>query len=260
MAIHQSILVERDGSVAIVSFNRPLSLNAIEASIRGELSAAIKEVNDDENIRVVILTGVGRAFCAGADLTEEWHEGTSVEDGLNEQYKPVLLAISNAPKPWISAVNGAAAGIGSAFAMACDLTLMAEDAYLYQAFAAIGLIPDGGATWHLAHTVGRKKAYELIAFGEKLKAEDCLQLGLCNRVVPTDKLIDEAKAMAKVLASKAPLSLRYAKEAVNAAMSHDLANTISIEARLQEICANSDDAKEGGLAFLQKRTAVFTGR
>jgi len=260
MAIHQSILVERDGSVAIVSFNRPLSLNAIEASIRGELSAAIKEVNDDENIRVVILTGVGRAFCAGADLTEEWHEGTSVEDGLNELYKPVLMAISNAPKPWISAVNGAAAGIGSAFAMACDLTLMAEDAYLYQAFAAIGLIPDGGATWHLAHTVGRKKAYELIAFGEKLKAEDCLQLGLCNRVVPKDKLIDEAKAMAKVLASKAPLSLRYAKEAVNAAMSHDLANTISIEARLQEICANSDDAKEGGLAFLQKRAAMFTGR
>jgi 2-(1,2-epoxy-1,2-dihydrophenyl)acetyl-CoA isomerase len=260
MQKYQSIKVERDGPVAIVSFNRPDSLNAINASIRGELPAAIKEVNDDEDIRVVILTGVGRAFCAGADLTEGFPEGTSVEDGLNEQYKPALMAISNAAKPWISAVNGAAAGIGSAFAMACDLTLMAEDAYLYQAFTAIGLIPDGGATWHLANTVGRKKAYELIAFGEKLKAEDCLQLGLCNRVVPSEKLIDEAKAMAIVLASKAPLSLRYAKEAVNAAMSHDLASTISIEARLQEICANSDDAKEGGMAFLQKRAAVFTGR
>ena len=260
MTTHQSILIERDGPVAIVSFNRPDSLNAIEANIRKELQAAIKEVNDDTNIRVVILTGVGRAFCAGADLTEALPEGTSFEDGLNQQYKPVLMAISDAPKPWISAVNGAAAGIGSAFAMACDLTLMAEDAYLYQAFAAIGLIPDGGATWHLAHTVGRKKAFELIAFGEKLIASDCLQLGLCNRVVPADKLINEAKSMAKVLAAKAPLSLRYAKEAMNAAMSHDLADTISIEARLQEICANSEDAKEGGLAFLQKRAAVFKGR
>jgi 2-(1,2-epoxy-1,2-dihydrophenyl)acetyl-CoA isomerase len=260
MTIHQSILIERDGPIATVSFNRPVSLNAIEASIRAELRLAIKEVNEDDNIRVVILTGVGRAFCAGADLTETLPEGASVEDGLNEQYKPVLMAISNAPKPWISAVNGAAAGIGSAFAMACDLTLMAEDAYLYQAFAAIGLIPDGGATWHLVHTIGRKKAFELIAFGEKLKAADCLQLGLCNKVVPADKLMEEAKAMAIILASKAPLSLRYAKEAMNAAMSHDLANTISIEARLQEICANSDDAKEGGQAFLEKRTAVFSGR
>lgn len=200
-------------------------------------------------------------FCqAWADLTEKRPAGASIEDALNQQFKPMLMGITQAPKPWISAVNGAAAGIGSAFAMACDLTIMAEDAYLYQAFAAIGLIPDGGATWHLARTVGRKRAYELIAFGEKLKATDCLQLGLCNRVVPADVLMDESITMAQVLASKAPLSLRYAKEAVNGAMNDDLSATIANEARLQEICANSDDAKEGGLAFLQKRPAVFKGR
>ncbi|MFT4938654.1 MAG: 2-(1,2-epoxy-1,2-dihydrophenyl)acetyl-CoA isomerase [Paraglaciecola sp.] len=260
MGMYKSIQVERDGPVAIVSFNRPSSLNAIEASIRKELGTAIKEVNDDNDIRVVILTGVGRAFCAGADLTEQRPEGSSVEDGLNEHYKPLLMAITNAPKPWISAVNGAAAGIGSAFAMNCDLTIMAEDAYLYQAFSAIGLIPDGGATWHLARTVGRKKAYELIAFGEKLKATDCLQFGLCNRVVKAESLIDEAKSMAHILANKAPLSLRYAKEAVNGAMNDDLSNTIGNEARLQEICASSEDAYEGSLAFLQKRKAVFSGR
>jgi len=260
MVNYQSIQVERDGPVAIVSFNRPASLNAIEASIRKELRTAIKAINDDDDIRVVILTGVGRAFCAGADLTEQHPVGSSVEDGLNEQYKPLLMAITNAPKPWISAVNGAAAGIGSAFAMACDLTLMADDAYLYQAFTAIGLIPDGGATWHLVRTVGRKKAYELIAFGEKLKASDCLQLGLCNRVVAADALMDESMSMAHILANKAPLALRYAKEAVNGAMNDDLCATISNEARLQEICANSDDAKEGGLAFLHKRKAVFRGR
>ena len=169
------------------------------------------------------------------------------------------MAISEAPKPWISAVNGAAASIGSAFAMACDLTSMADNAYLYQAFSAIGLIPDGGATWHLAHTVGRKKAFELIAFGEKLSATDCLKLGLCNKVVTKDTLLPEAKKMAQLLATKAPLALRYTKEALSNAMNASLANTISDEARLQEICANSDDAKEGASAFLEKRPAHFTG-
>jgi 2-(1,2-epoxy-1,2-dihydrophenyl)acetyl-CoA isomerase len=251
--------VEREGNIAIIRFARPESLNAIESSIRSEFLVLANEVNQDRDIRVVILSGVGRAFCAGADLTEKRPAGESVQDGLIQHYKPMLMAITEAPKPWISAVNGAAAGIGSAFAMACDLTLMADDAYLYQAFTAIGLIPDGGATWHLARTVGRKKAYELIAFGEKLKATDCLQLGLCNRIVAPETLMDECIAMAQLLADKAPLSLRYAKEAVNGAMNEDLAATIDIEARLQEICANSDDAKEGGLAFLQKRPAVFTG-
>jgi 2-(1,2-epoxy-1,2-dihydrophenyl)acetyl-CoA isomerase len=259
MTSYQSMQVEREDNVAIIRFARPESLNAIESSIRSEFLTLANEGNQDTDIRVVILSGKGRAFCAGADLTEKHPLGMSVEDGLNLQYKPMLMAITEAPKPWISAVNGAAAGIGSAFAMACDLTLMSEDAYLYQAFTAIGLIPDGGATWHLARTVGRKKAYELIAFGEKLKATDCLQLGLCNRVVSAATLMDESIAMAQLLASKAPLSLRYAKEAVNGAMNHDLPSTISIEARLQEICANSDDANEGGRAFLQKRPAVFKG-
>jgi 2-(1,2-epoxy-1,2-dihydrophenyl)acetyl-CoA isomerase len=260
MTTYQSMQVEREGEIAIIRFARPESLNAIESSIRSEFLALANEVNQDDDIRVVILSGMGRAFCAGADLNEQRPAGESVEDGLIKLYKPMLMAITEAPKPWISAVNGAAAGIGSAFAMACDLTLMAENAYLYQAFTAIGLIPDGGATWHLARTVGRKKTYELIAFGEKLKAADCLQLGLCNRVVAADALIDESIAMAKLLANKAPLSLRYAKEAVNGAMNDDLSSTIDNEARLQEICANSDDAKEGGLAFLQKRPAVFKGR
>jgi 2-(1,2-epoxy-1,2-dihydrophenyl)acetyl-CoA isomerase len=259
MTDRRSMQLERNGAIAIIHFARPQTLNAIESSIRSEFLALANEANQDDDIRVVILTGMGRAFCAGADLTEKRPPGESVEDGLNTLYKPMLMAITEAPKPWVSAVNGAAAGIGSAFAMACDLTLMAEDAYLYQAFTAIGLIPDGGATWHLARTVGRKKAYELIAFGEKLKATDCLDLGLCNKVVAPESLMDEALTMAQLLTAKAPLALRYAKQAVNGAMNDDLSSTISHEARLQEICANSDDAKEGGLAFLQKRPAVFKG-
>jgi 2-(1,2-epoxy-1,2-dihydrophenyl)acetyl-CoA isomerase len=260
MSEYQNVSVERDGPIAIVSFNRPDTLNAIEAGIRAEIFTAAQEVNADDAVRVVILTGTGRAFCAGADLTEKQPENSCVEDQLNNEYKPALMAITNAPKPWISAVNGAAAGIGSAFAMNCDLTVMAENAFLYQAFAAISLIPDGGASWHLARTLGKKKAYELIALGEKLSADKCLQLGLCNRVVPADQLLSETKALAMELAGKAPLSLRYAKEALNSAMSQSVDETISNEARLQKICVNSEDAKEGALSFLQKRAPEFKGR
>jgi 2-(1,2-epoxy-1,2-dihydrophenyl)acetyl-CoA isomerase len=257
---YQSLLVTIDGPIATICFNRPDQLNAINGDIRREFVIAAQQVNHDPSIRVVMLTGQGRAFCAGADLTEAHPAGMNAQDVLNNEYKPALMAITDSTKPWISAVNGAAAGIGSAFAMACDLTIMAENAYLYQAFAAIGLIPDGGATWHLAHTVGRKKAYELIAFGEKLQAADCLQLGLCNKVVPAADLIQQANSMAQLLASKAPLSLRYAKQALNASISQNLPDTISHEAQLQEICINSQDAQEGAQAFLQKRAAVFTGK
>ena len=137
MSDYQDLKLEREGPIAIVSFNRPDTLNAIESGIRREILEAINEVNADDSIRVAILTGEGRAFCAGADLTEKQVDGFDVEEMLNTEYKAPLMAITNAPKPWISAVNGAAAGIGSAFAMNCDLTVMAEDAYLYQAFAAI---------------------------------------------------------------------------------------------------------------------------
>ncbi len=260
MSEYATVKVERKGPVAVVRFNRPDSLNAIDAGIRADLFAAINEVNNDDSIRIVILTGAGRAFCAGADLSEKQPDDFNVEDMINQEYKPLLMAITEAPKPWISAVNGAAAGIGSSFAMNCDLTVMADNAYLYQAFAAISLIPDGGATWHLARTVGRKKAYELIALGEKLQADQCLELGLCNRVVPADRLMDEAMGLAHELVAKAPLSLRYAKQSLNSAMTESVGDTISNEARLQSLCMNSEDAVEGAIAFMQKRAPAFKGK
>lgn len=256
----ETVTVEYHGPVALVSLNRPDSLNAFNADLRRDILAAAEAVNREDEVRVVVLTGVGRAFSAGADLAEVQSDNFDVEGQLNQEYKPALMAIMEAPKPWISAVNGAAAGIGSAFAMVCDLTVMAENAYLYQAFSAIGLIPDGGATWHLARTVGRKRAYELIASGEKLAANRCLEWGLCNRVVPAESLVADSLAWANELAGKAPLSLRYAKQALNVAMEADVAATISDEARLQKVCVGSEDAKEGAGAFLQKRTAVWRGR
>jgi 2-(1,2-epoxy-1,2-dihydrophenyl)acetyl-CoA isomerase len=219
-------------------------------------------VNDDPLVRAVVLTGAGRAFCAGADLAEtaEKPEDFRVEDQLNGEYKPILLEMNRADKPWIAAVNGAAAGIGSAFAMNCDLVVMAENAYIYQAFAAIGLVPDGGATWHLVRTLGRHRAYEVIVSGEKIRAQKCLDWGLCNRVVPEGELLAQALAWAEELAAKSPLALRYAKQALNAAMEMSVGETISYEAGLQHLCINSDDAKEGVAAFIEKRAPRWQGR
>jgi len=262
MSKYETVLVERHGPVAVVSLNRPDKLNSFNGPLRRDLLLAVREVNDDDSVRVVVLTGAGRAFSAGADLADmpEDKSNFRVEDQLNGEYKPALMEIHEASKPWISAINGACAGIGSALGMVCDLTVMADDAYIYQAFAGISLVPDGGATWHLVRTLGRKRAYEVIVTGEKIRADKCLQWGLCNRVVPADKLLEETLAWAGEVAAKAPLSLRYAKQAVNAAIEDSVSETISAEAKLQHICITSADAQEGVIAFMQKRAPVWQGR
>jgi 2-(1,2-epoxy-1,2-dihydrophenyl)acetyl-CoA isomerase len=261
MSKYQTVLVERRGGIAVVSFNRPDSLNAIDAQLRRELRLAVREVNDDPAVLVAVLSGAGRVFCAGADLAESAESEVEfrVEDQLNGEYKPIMLEMNSAPMPWIAAVNGAAAGIGSAFAMNCDLVVMAEDAYLYQAFTAIGLVPDGGATWHLARTLGRQRAYEVIVSGEKIRAQKCLEWGLCNRVVPATELLEQTLAWAEQLAAKSPLALRYAKQAVNGAMENSVDESISYEAKLQHLCITSSDAKEGITAFLEKRAPRWQG-
>jgi 2-(1,2-epoxy-1,2-dihydrophenyl)acetyl-CoA isomerase len=260
LSSYEHIQLESEGGVATLSLDEPKKLNAMDIPMLRELFEAVTRINEDDSIRVAILAARGRSFCAGADLRGDLGPGRTTADHLNEDHRPVLLAIANAPKPWISAVNGAAAGIGSAYAMNCDLTVMADDAYIYQAFAAIGLIPDGGATWHLVHTLGRKRAYELIATGEKLPAERCLEWGLCNRVVPAERLLEEAQTWAHELAARAPLSLRYAKDAVRTAATSDLPQTYDREVELQMLCTESEDAKEGIRAFMQKRTPEFKGR
>ncbi len=258
----KTVSIAQHDNVAVVSLNRPDKLNAFDADLRRELLLAVRQVNSNDSVRVVVLTGAGRAFSAGADLSETSDQGADfrVEDQLNGEFKPILMEIHEAPKPWISAINGACAGVGSAFGMACDLTVMADDAFIYQAFAAISLIPDGGATWHLVRTLGRKRAYEVIVTGEKLSAQKCLDWGLCNRVVPATDLLPETLAWAQELAGKAPLSLRFAKQALNTAIENSVGETISMEAKLQHECISSVDAKEGVAAFMQKRPPQWQGR
>jgi len=260
LSIYDHIQLEIDGALATLTLDEPGKLNAMDVAMLCEMQDAVTRINEDQAIRIAILAANGRSFCAGADLRSELGPGRTTADHLNEDHRPVLLAIAEAPKPWISAVQGAAAGIGSAYAMNCDLTVMADDAYIYQAFAAIGLIPDGGATWHLANTLGRKRAYELIATGEKLPALRCLEWGLCNRVVPRDELMTATRSWARELAERAPLSLRYAKEAVRVAVTSDLPRTYDREVELQMICSDSEDAREGIRAFMQKRAPEWKGR
>ena len=260
MSDYENIRLEIEGAIAILTLDRPKKLNAFDVATLVECLRAVERIHNDDEVRVAILTGAGRSFSAGADLTSRLAPGRTTFDHLNNDYRPVLMAITQGPKPWISAVNGAAAGIGSAFAMNCDLTVMAEDAYLYQAFGSIGLIPDGGASWHLARTIGKKRAYELMVTGEKLTAERCLELGLCNRVVPSERLMEESRAWAEELARKAPLSMRYAKAALQTAMDDDLNATFTREAELQMRCFESEDTREGFRAFSEKRDPSFKGR
>ena len=246
-----------DDGVALITLNRPQSMNAFNRQMRSDVLAAVRLASDDPQVRVAVLTGAGRAFSAGADLGDGLPPLVQLQ--IDEEYKPALMAIAAAPKPFLAAVNGAAAGIGASFAMSCDLMVMADNAYIYEAFMAIALVPDGGATWHLVRQLGPKRAFEVIIEGEKITAARCVELGLANRVVPAAELLDEALRWARALASKAPLALRYSKEALSRAMQLDLPDTISYEAKLQNITMLSEDAKEGVTAFFEKRPPAFKG-
>ena len=264
MSDYETILIEREGRVARVSFNRPDKLNSFNGTQRREFLRAAQEVNADNDIWVVILTGAGRAFGAGADLSDTSEPmpngGEGVEDQLNAEYKPGVLAIHHARKPWIAAINGPCAGISYSFAMACDLVVMAESSFLYQPFLGIGWVPDGGATWLLPNLVGAKRAYELMAFGEKLTAEKAVDWGLANRILPDEDFAAHAMAYGQELANRSPLALRYTKEAMAFSASHNLSDTISKEAALQAFCIASEDSREAIKAFFQKRQPDWQGK
>jgi len=264
MSEYNTLLIEREGSVARLSFNRPEKLNTFNGEMRREFADAARKLNLDDSVRVVVLTGAGRAFGAGADLSENpgggLGNGATVEDYLNYEFKPGVLAIANAPKAWIAAINGPCAGVSYSYAMACDMVVMAEDTYLYQPFAAIGLIPDGGSTWLLTKLIGSRRAFELMILGEKLKAEAAREWGLVNRVLPSEGFAEAAMAFAQDIATRSPLAIRYTKEALKNAATTDLSDAISKEAALQRFCIESEDASNAVKAFFAKEDYKWQGR
>ena len=249
----------RDG-VATLTMNRPDALNALDAALKRDLAAAVREAGRDRRVRVVVLTGAGRAFCAGQDLRESAERPeASFADLLRNTYNPLILAIRRLEKPVIGAVNGVAAGAGASLAFACDLRIAADSASFLLAFGRLGLIPDSGATWFLPRLIGPARAAELMFTNEPLSATDAERCGLVNRVVPGDRLADETTALADRLAAAAPRALALAKRALNHALETGLADALEYEAALQGVAGRTSDHREGVAAFIEKRAPRFQG-
>jgi 2-(1,2-epoxy-1,2-dihydrophenyl)acetyl-CoA isomerase len=251
---------ERHGAVALLTIDRPETRNALSDEVARALHRALIAVAADPASRAVVLTGAGGAFSAGADLKEGLPADQRVEDVINSRYRPSLELISGMDKPVIAAIPGAAAGIAMSYALACDLIVMAQEGYLLSPFATIGLLPDGGATWFLARRLGYHRAYQLCVEAERIPAERCLALGLANRVVPGAELVEHALGWAADLARRAPLALAATKHAMRQALHLSWGETVAAEARLQNACVRSDDAREAIEAFLAKRPPRFRGR
>jgi len=255
-----TVLVRVADAVATITLNRPASLNALTIPMKERLLAILEGVGGDPAVRAVVLTGTGRAFCAGQDLRERLApDPPSLDDELRLRYNPIVRAIRDAPQPWIAAVNGVAAGAGASLAFACDLRLAAEGASFVLAFGRIGLVPDSGATWTLPRLVGAARAAEIALLGDTVVAEEALRLGLVSRVVPDDELGPAAAAMAARLAALAPGATAATKRLLGTAFDRDLDAALEAEAEAQTAAGSHPDHAEGLAAFVEKRPARFEG-
>jgi len=258
---YETIEFKLDDHVARITLNRPDRLNSFTAQMHQELRSALA---DAAEARVVILTGAGRAFCAGQDLNERsvaaddrpvdlW---TTVETGWN----PLITALTSMPQPVIAQVNGVAAGAGANLAFACDFVLAASEASFIQSFTKIGLVPDTGGTFFLPRTIGMARATALMMLGTKVTAAEAVAMGLILRAVDGGTLMDEATALAKQLATQPTRGLGLIKRALNASATNGLDEQLALEAQLQAEAGSTADYREGVKAFIEKRPPVFVGR
>jgi 2-(1,2-epoxy-1,2-dihydrophenyl)acetyl-CoA isomerase len=258
---YETVLFALHEQVAQITLNRPERRNALNDALNRDLLAAFTFAGNEDTVRAIVLTGAGKGFCAGADLSVFGAQPTpeQVYDTILASYQPLMGLITTIEKPVIAAVNGVAAGAGASLALACDLLMMADDASLMMAFSNIGLVPDAGACWFLQRQVGYSRAYQIAVEGERIPANDCLTYGLANKVVPAAALLAEAQAWAAKLAKRPTLALGLTKHALNHAAANDLASTIEYEARLQKQTIPSHDHKEGVRAFAERRPPKFLG-
>jgi 2-(1,2-epoxy-1,2-dihydrophenyl)acetyl-CoA isomerase len=257
------VLVEHSGGVATLRMNRPDKLNALNVELGRALVQALIHAGEDKSVRVIVLTGAGRAFCAGGDITllrdVRMRQAANELQGLLMAGKEICLAIATMPKPVIAAVNGAAAGGGMNLALAADMRIASDKAIFAESFAKIGLYPDFGGTYFLPRIVGAALAAELFYTAETLSAEDALRLGIVNRVFAADKFEEETRKIAESLAAAPPIAMRDVKRTLLGDDRKALEAALDEEIRLQIHCFLSEDCLEGLNAFFEKRKAVFKG-
>jgi 2-(1,2-epoxy-1,2-dihydrophenyl)acetyl-CoA isomerase len=259
-----SILTAASDGVMTITLNRPDVLNSFNLAMANALTSALRIAGDDASVRAVLLTGNGRAFCAGQDLAEvlpaDGRPMPDLGDVVRRQYNPIIHAIRALEKPVVCAVHGVAAGAGANIAFSCDITLASEDARFIQSFVKIGLIPDSGGTFILPRLIGLQRAAALTMLGDSLDAVRAKEWGLVVDVVPRAALADFAMAMAKRLAEMPTRGIGLTKRGFNAAWSNDLDTQLALEEELQREAGQSADCAEGVRAFIEKRKPTFQGR
>lgn len=255
---YQTISLESENGLCVITLQRPDVMNALNAQMRAELLHAVRE--HGAQARVVILTGAGRAFCSGQDLGDGSVAQIDLERVLRDEYEPLLHEIVACPVPVVAAVNGAAAGAGANLALACDVVIAAENAVFIQAFTRIGLMPDAGGTWWLPRQVGLARAMGAALFAERISARQAADWGMIWEAVPDDVFEAHWRARAAHLAQGPTVAYRNIKQALRASSGNGLDEQLELEARLQGECGESRDFREGVLAFREKRPAGFEGR
>lgn len=260
---YSKIELERDGDVAIIRLNDPATLNAVTLQTIEEIDSALDEITGAA--RAMVLTGAGRAFCSGANLTGGMGVGQKSEgppdagSSLESHINPLMLRLRDVPFPWVSAVKGSAAGVGCSLALAADLVVAGEGAFFLQAFARIGLVPDGGSSWLLAKAIGRPRAMEMMLLGERIPAAKAFEWGMVNRVVPDDDVMTAALTLAKQLAAGPTKSLAMIRRMAWSASDASFEDAMKTERNNQRDAGRTADHREGVVAFIQKRPANFTG-
>ena len=248
-----------NNGICTITLNRPEVYNALNDEITFELQDALKQASRDEAIRVLVLTGEGKAFCSGQDLKSSGGNKRSFIESLHKRYNPIIRAMRDLPKPIIGRVNGVAAGAGCSLALACDVIVATQDAIMTEVFINIGLVPDSGSSFFLPRLVGPARAFELASMGTKITGAEAAAMGLINKAVPAGELDEAVLKYSSYYATAPTKSIGMIKKMLNRGMSSTLEEALDYEAYCQEIAGNSNDYKEGVAAFLEKRKAEFKG-
>ncbi|ENV33073.1 2-(1,2-epoxy-1,2-dihydrophenyl)acetyl-CoA isomerase PaaG [Acinetobacter gerneri] len=260
---YQTIIVKEHNQVGYLTFNRPKNLNSFNELMHQEVAGVLKSWTENNQIRAVVISAEGRGFCAGQDLGDRVVDPNADSPDLGisieKYYNPLIKTITQMPKPVICAVNGVAAGAGANIALACDIVIAAKSASFIQVFCRLGLVPDSGGTWFLPRLVGRARAMGLAMLGDKISAEQAVNLGLIWQVCEDAELQDEAERLAEHLATQPTYGLSLIKKAINLAAENSLDDQLILERDLQRMAGRSEDYREGVQAFMQKRTPQYKG-